>query len=96
MLNLFFYCVLDIGTILGMHPDLNNVQFFEEDERIIGRPFGFWRPFWGRPFWGRPFGFGYGFGSPFLGGVLGGVLGSALIGPYGYGYGYGYPFYPYW
>lgn len=60
-----------------------------QDERIIGRPFGFG--------FGRPFGFG--FGVPFLGGLAGGLLAGSLLSSYGGYGGYGYPYggygYPY-
>ncbi len=57
-------------------------QLQHEDERFIGRPFGYG--------FGRSF--GYGFGAPFLGGLVAG----SLLSPYGYGgYGYGYGGYPY-
>lgn len=82
-----------------MYNELQPFRTFERDERIIGRSFGFRRPWgfsrpWGYGF-GRPFGFGL---SPFLGGLAGGLLGSALFAPYGYGYGfpgygYGYPYF---
>ena len=57
-------------------------QLQHADERFIGRPFGFGRPF------------GYGFGGPFLGGLAGGLVAGSLLSPYGFG-GYGYGGYPY-
>lgn len=70
------------------------------DMRIVGRPFGFYRPIrigirpfgFARPFGGyRPF-----IGAPFFTGVLGGLVSSTLVNPYFYPYGgYGYPFFRY-
>lgn len=65
-------------------------QFGHTDHRLIGRPYGFGRPFGFRPGFGRPYGFG--FGAPLLGGFLGGLALGSLARPYPYPY---YPVYPY-
>ncbi|MCJ7840171.1 hypothetical protein MUB24_04440 [Lederbergia sp. NSJ-179] len=62
----------------------------DHDHRLIGRPFGFGRPFGYRPWIGRPFGYG----APLLGGFLGGLAAGSLLRPYPYPYPI-YPIYPY-